>query len=353
MVIPLHFSKFMLASLLASSCAMTFSMEPLEPALRECGICLDDKPEPEFTALTCGHQTICNVCRQERVISALQRNTAAEMREALRCTSQNPNPANPLLPIRCNHIINEIEIRSITNNEASVTQYSEKLFQELLNTDRSIKRCPTQGCTDAYSLPEFSIRGLISEGIVGTPAIQCRSCNQEYCPHCQMTHSRYALCPDAPIANNQINNNNNAENNGDAPADILERQARAVMNWMSENNAKECPSCHGLIEKNDGCRHMTHKPENGGCGYEFCWDCLIPWPEHDHNYPYTCTQADLIRAGAPVSVSVINQCIDGARYVLNTRFIRHIRDRRVIFVLLVCTVSGSVGYKIIEYLNKK
>jgi ariadne-1 len=366
MLAQLFFSRCMVVLLMATSCSMTFSMEPLEDvskvvALRDCRICFDEKSEAEFTTLACGHQGICTGCHQDNVARALQRNTAGEMREGLQCTFRSPNQADPLNPIRCHHVMNEVDIRAITNDEASVTQYSDKLLLEMLNTDRSLKRCPTPGCQDGYSLPEYSLRASISEAIVGTPAIQCRSCNQEYCPHCQMVHSRYALCP---IANNGINNNNNAVNNnnndvnnGAAPVDFLEQNVQAFKNWMGVNNAKSCPSCHGIIQKNDGCRHMTHKASERGCGYEFCWDCLIPWIDHGTGplYPekYDCKAADLARAGVPLEISFIDQCVDGARYVVNSQWVRHIRDRRVIFVLLVCTVAGSVGYKILTIMKKQ
>jgi len=40
---------------------------------------------------------------------------------------------------------------------------------------------------------------------------------------------------------------------------------------------KNCTNCHELIEKNQGCKHMTCR----NCKHEFCWLCYQNW--HGHN----------------------------------------------------------------------
>ena len=49
--------------------------------------------------------------------------------------------------------------------------------------------------------------------------------------------------------------------------------------WMKKN-AKKCPTCGTLIQKNGGCPHMTCK----ACTYEFCWTCLESWKDHIGNH---------------------------------------------------------------------
>ncbi len=47
---------------------------------------------------------------------------------------------------------------------------------------------------------------------------------------------------------------------------------------------KNCPNCHTAIQKNEGCNHMTCKKEARGCGFEFCWICMVKWSEHNGSY---------------------------------------------------------------------
>lgn len=48
--------------------------------------------------------------------------------------------------------------------------------------------------------------------------------------------------------------------------------------WQKEKspNTRLCPQCGQLIEKNEGCKRMTH------CGVEFCWDCGIIFFSHNN-----------------------------------------------------------------------
>merc|ERR1740123_2425094 len=42
-----------------------------------------------------------------------------------------------------------------------------------------------------------------------------------------------------------------------------------------------------MIERNQGCNHMTCRRQVGGCGYEFCWVCGGKYAE-DHFSPFGC-----------------------------------------------------------------
>ncbi len=50
---------------------------------------------------------------------------------------------------------------------------------------------------------------------------------------------------------------------------------------------KPCPNCKTAIQKGEGCNHMTCKKEARGCGFEFCWICLVKWSSHNGSH-YTC-----------------------------------------------------------------
>jgi len=42
--------------------------------------------------------------------------------------------------------------------------------------------------------------------------------------------------------------------------------------WAGKTLVKRCPKCQFIIEKNEGCNHMTCG--NKSCNYQFCWICL-------------------------------------------------------------------------------
>ena len=60
--------------------------------------------------------------------------------------------------------------------------------------------------------------------------------------------------------------------------------------WIYEN-AKACPQCQVVIQRTEGCNHMTCKM----CKYQFCWVCLQIWKSHEnfscHIYKGTGKQA--------------------------------------------------------------
>ncbi|CAB4928844.1 unannotated protein [freshwater metagenome] len=53
----------------------------------------------------------------------------------------------------------------------------------------------------------------------------------------------------------------------------------------TRDNTKSCPNCFTVIEKGQGCMHMTCSGVNPpGCRFEFCWICLSKWSvEHACN----------------------------------------------------------------------
>lgn len=50
-------------------------------------------------------------------------------------------------------------------------------------------------------------------------------------------------------------------------------------------HTKPCSKCHSLIEKNEGCNHMTCRK----CKHEFCWICMGDWSSHGTSY-YSCNK---------------------------------------------------------------
>jgi hypothetical protein len=55
---------------------------------------------------------------------------------------------------------------------------------------------------------------------------------------------------------------------------------RSFDSWKTQQcrHVQNCPACAAVIERNDGCNHMTCR-----CGHQFCWVCGEEW-SHQHSY---------------------------------------------------------------------
>lgn len=222
-----------------------------QPELKTCPLCFDDKAKREFITLGCGHDRICIECLNDQIEHGLDRNWR-EAPSLLRCSEPN-----------CLYLMNENDIRFITCNEQKVTRLSEVLLQLLIDSTKTIRRCPSPGCENAYILDENQ----------KPKAMTCSSCNLNYCSHCCTPHSSGISCDAAKNTPND---------------EKLKELERLSQEWINANT-KACPRCKKAIEKNGGCLHMTCKRQAGGCGHEFCWRCSRTWNMQEHESFYECT----------------------------------------------------------------
>ena len=53
-----------------------------------------------------------------------------------------------------------------------------------------------------------------------------------------------------------------------AAMNVIVEKNEKVEEWMKESGARRCNRCKFIVEKSQGCDHMTCR-----CGYEFCYIC--------------------------------------------------------------------------------
>ena len=143
---------------------------------------------------------------------------------------------------------------------------SKKVYDNLVNylTDLQIsissdlRQCPNPRCAKPLS--------VVGCGARYCNIMKCSYCNTEFCIKC------FGLCH-APATCSQVELWDLVTNE-----DLMERR-------LLNSERKRCPRCHYIIEKNDGCNHMTCLK----CRYEFCWICLRNWENHQKNY-YQCNE---------------------------------------------------------------
>ena len=55
------------------------------------------------------------------------------------------------------------------------------------------------------------------------------------------------------------------------------KKENEILSNKYKKACKKCPKCRVLIDKDNGCSHMTCR-----CGYQFCWHCKSKWGEEKH-----------------------------------------------------------------------
>ena len=191
-----------------------------EPEALRCRICDDPAPESEaLIFINCGH-TFCSGCLNECFRVGLS------------------NKAS--FPPKCCE--NEgIDIATVAGflEEELVVRYT--MVEEEFRT-RSPLFCATPRCSALIS-------GARVANAVGK-FIDCHECGQASCIDCKSSRSRHteAKCPD-----------------------FIDKEDRDLVN---EKKWKQCPGCKNLVEREDGCNHMTC-----GCGTEFCYECGIEFAD--------------------------------------------------------------------------
>lgn len=89
-------------------------------------------------------------------------------------------------------------------------------------------------------------------------SLECPECSAETCASCKAAAHSTSDCSDTQELN-------------DMAKDMNKRQG-----WQ------RCPSCHHLVEKAEGCHHITCI-----CSQQFCYLCAVPWKGCD------CPQFDV------------------------------------------------------------
>ena len=183
-----------------------------------CPICYEEfMNEIDIMKLLCGHYT-CKGCFQDYLKNKI---LVAQVKE-FKCPQDE-----------CKFIVPESEIRRFLK---PIPDLLNKLIKfkksQEIASDPNVKWCIRPGCENLVRIENPS-----------NPFIKCSSCGQEFCFKC----------------NNPWHPNMPCEEFID----------KIYKSYIKSAEVRFCPSCHSLIEKNDGCNHMTCIQ----CNYQFCWIC--------------------------------------------------------------------------------
>lgn len=150
----------------------------------------------------------------------------------------------------CGELLTDNDIR----NALSLLQYAKfKQFRALarLRLEPECRWCPGNNCTAGViadpSAPEF-------------PMLQCPDCDTRFCYECSDIWHPTMSC--RKFARTREKRESRV---------VTRRKKREEANtrrWMKENKTIKCSRCSALVQRAEGCNHMTCT-----CGHEFCWLC--------------------------------------------------------------------------------
>ena len=215
-----------------------------------CPICYSEIEKEDSLSLKCNH-LICKDCFKEYITNKL--------------LTEPINILNTPCPLDgCNLYLTRTIYKKCITEKQYQRIFAKSVVRNFTVTSKDIKSCPNPRC----NLSIKSQGNIAKEIKCQCGTIFCFSCLEEsHLPcDCEMAKQWLEFTKDKGSGEDFI--------------------------WIKENT-KRCPKCQFPIEKNQGCNHMTCQKRVGGCGYEFCWECMGSWNAHkisSLNSYYVCTK---------------------------------------------------------------
>jgi hypothetical protein len=204
------------------------------PMTESCMVCLDDVRNHGKFQLGCPHP-MCRKCMVDYVSSTLKNS-----RKIPRC----PEPGCPI------ELNPEILINAGWQaDHRLLLEKFESVFIEETLLQGKVRYCPNPRCATPYEENEEAKNNNVRR--------RCVECKEDFCSNCKTPWHQGMDC----AAFTQFKRNN--QDYDDASLELL----------ASRNSWKHCPKCDRVIEKSEGCNHMTCR-----CAHEFCFVCSADWP---------------------------------------------------------------------------
>ena len=178
----------------------------------------------------------------------------------------------------------EVDIATIlsTVKPEKANFFIKTVFERNLAAARNWEWCPT--CEKAAFCHGYQgVKGPSALGDI--PFVSCQ-CNTTWCFECKEEQHWPATCDSVREYRNRLKK---------VVDSIYDNNGRF---YVTEVELKPCPLCKTPINKTAGCNYMICR-----CGRSFCWNCLLPFPNHSHN---TCKNVP-VKMKTFTSVDVFSQ----------------------------------------------
>ncbi|ORY19712.1 hypothetical protein BCR34DRAFT_471454 [Clohesyomyces aquaticus] len=208
------------------------------PSTRDCVVCGDSTPVPEFPALVeCNHQPeICRDCFKGWIASELE----SKSWDTIKCPGS-----------KCKVIMQHNHVQQYADPDI-YAKFDALSARSALNDDPNFRWCRGPNCQSG----QIHVSG--EEGNI----FRCVACGFRVCVIHEDTWHEGETCEEYDY-----------RRSGKKERD-QKLQEEASVKAIGELT-KRCPGkrCNWPIEKNEGCDHMTCSK----CRFEFCWICLAPY----------------------------------------------------------------------------
>ncbi|CAE6409214.1 unnamed protein product [Rhizoctonia solani] len=209
-----------------------------------CVVCFEQGAHVRFAArsptIMCQHgATVCVSCFEQHILIAIHKSRTVD----IRCPHEG-----------CGKMLEYQDIYCSVRDWGMLAYYEQLLIRREMGSTEQFVWCKNPICTS----------GQVHKPGPSQPIVTCNTCRQRSCYiHDRPWHEGLS-CAEFDIKLRKY-----------------EEQDLATRTYLVKNT-KSCPKCKRKIERNGGCDHMTCQLP-GGCGHEFCWECLADGSDHKSN----------------------------------------------------------------------
>ncbi|XP_031119434.1 probable E3 ubiquitin-protein ligase RNF217 isoform X3 [Ipomoea triloba] len=192
-----------------------------------CEICLEDKGKWQMIEHEgCSH-SFCSECMSKHIIARVE----ANMLE-VNCPG-----------INCRSLLNASHYRHLVPKETLV-RWDEAVCKSMY-VDSQKLYCPYRDCSAM----------LVNDTGEAMGKSTCPLCKRSFCAACQVPWHSEFTCKKFKKLNTQ-----------------KKKEDAMVMTLAKKKHWQKCPQCKMLVEKSEGCIHMTCR-----CNHQFCYRCGRKW----------------------------------------------------------------------------
>lgn len=230
-----------------------------EETIHECKICYSELDEENTLEVTpCGH-SYCTDCWRHYITEQI-----IGEGNAVRITCATP---------KCPTLLEDLTIIFLLEDDVRTRHiYMKLLTQQYVDMQDLMRWCPLSDCSNVIKVQKIEAK-----------PVGC-NCGHIFCFKCAENWHEPVTCEKLKLWLSSDDDETELDSDDEMDPNKRKELQEALDNktWIA-NNARKCPNCNVIIEKNGGCNHIHCRK----CEYHFCWICRGNWQSHRSCNVYT------------------------------------------------------------------